>query len=46
MKAVLFKGKDHPLVVESAKNPKPIKDQVLIRLHSAALNHRDLWVMR
>jgi NADPH:quinone reductase-like Zn-dependent oxidoreductase len=46
MKAVLFKGKDHPLVVESAKNPKPIKDQVLIRLHSAALNHRDLWIMR
>lgn len=33
-------------MVESVKNPKPIKDLVLIRLHSAALNHRDIWVIR
>jgi zinc-binding alcohol dehydrogenase/oxidoreductase len=46
MRAVLFKGKDHPLTVESVKNPKPVKDQVLIRVHSAALNHRDIWVIR
>jgi NADPH:quinone reductase-like Zn-dependent oxidoreductase len=45
MRAVLFRGKDHPLTVESVKNPKPVKDQVLIRLHSAALNHRDLWLI-
>ncbi|HEY5826365.1 MAG TPA: zinc-binding dehydrogenase [Cyclobacteriaceae bacterium] len=46
MKAVLFKGKNHPLSVEETKKPKPIKDQVLIKLHYAALNHRDLWVMQ
>lgn len=27
------------------KKPKPVKDQVLVRLHNAALNHRDLWIM-
>jgi zinc-binding alcohol dehydrogenase/oxidoreductase len=46
MKAVLFKGKNHPLTVEEIKKPKPIKDQVLIKLKYAALNHRDLWIVR
>jgi zinc-binding alcohol dehydrogenase/oxidoreductase len=45
MRAALFKGKDYPLTVEEVKKPKPIKDQVLIRLKYAALNHRDIWVM-
>jgi zinc-binding alcohol dehydrogenase/oxidoreductase len=45
MRAALFKGKDYPLTIEDVKKPKPIKDQVLIRLKFAALNHRDLWVM-
>jgi zinc-binding alcohol dehydrogenase/oxidoreductase len=46
MKAVLFKGKDHPITVEEVKKPKPIKDQVLIKMKYAALNHRDLWVIK
>jgi NADPH:quinone reductase-like Zn-dependent oxidoreductase len=46
MKAAVFKGKDYPLTVEDIKRPKPIKDQVLIRVKYAALNHRDLWVMQ
>ncbi|HET9486402.1 MAG TPA: zinc-binding dehydrogenase [Chryseosolibacter sp.] len=46
MKAVLFKGKDSPLTVEDVKKPKPIKDQVLIKLKYAALNHRDIWIMK
>lgn len=46
MRAVLFKGKDHPLVIEPLKNLKPVKDQVLVRLHNAAINHRDLWIIR
>ena len=46
MKAAVFKGKDFPLNVEEYKKPKPIKDQVLIRLKYAALNHRDLWLMQ
>src|SRR5688572_27708726 len=46
MKAALFKSKDLPLVVEDIKKPKPIKDQVLIKLKYAALNHRDIWLMQ
>jgi zinc-binding alcohol dehydrogenase/oxidoreductase len=46
MKAALFKGKDYPLTVEEVKKPKPIKDQVLIKLKYAALNHRDLWLIK
>lgn len=46
MRAVFFKGKDHPLVIQQLKKFKPVKDQVLIRLHYAALNHRDVWTWR
>lgn len=46
MKAALFKGKDYPLTVEDVKKPRPIKDQVLLKMKYAALNHRDLWVMK
>lgn len=44
MQAVFFKGKDHPLEIREMKQPVPIKDQVLVRLHAASLNHRDIWV--
>jgi zinc-binding alcohol dehydrogenase/oxidoreductase len=46
MRAVFFKAKDQPLVIQDIKKFKPVKDQVLIRLHNAALNHRDLWTWR
>src|SRR5690349_22101487 len=46
MVAAVFKGKNSPLQVEEYKRPKPIKDQVLVRLRYAALNHRDLWLMQ
>ena len=46
MRAVVFRGKDKSLVVETVKKPKPVKDQVLVRMHNAALNHRDIWTWR
>jgi len=46
MKAVRFKGKDYPVTVEDVKKPKPVKDQVLIKMKYAALNHRDLWLIQ
>jgi zinc-binding alcohol dehydrogenase/oxidoreductase len=46
MRAVYFKSKEEPLNVEPIKKFRPVKDQVLIRLHNAALNHRDLWLIR
>jgi NADPH:quinone reductase-like Zn-dependent oxidoreductase len=46
MKAAVFKGKNTPLRIEEYKKPKPVKDQVLIKLKYAALNHRDIWLMQ
>jgi NADPH:quinone reductase-like Zn-dependent oxidoreductase len=46
MKAVVFRGKDNPVKVEQFKKPKPIKDQVLIKMKYAALNHLDIWIIR
>src|ERR1043166_3355153 len=43
MKAAFFTEKNRPLVIKNADKFKPVKDQVLIRLKNAALNHRDLW---
>lgn len=45
MKAAIFKNKETPLVVGEYKKPVPVKDQVLVKLSYAALNHRDLWLM-
>jgi zinc-binding alcohol dehydrogenase/oxidoreductase len=46
MRAAFFKGKDLPLSIEKIKKFRPVKDQVLVRLNHAALNHRDLWIWR
>lgn len=46
MRAVFFKSKDQPHSVEPIKKFRAVKDQVLIRIHNAALNHRDLWLIR
>ena len=46
MKAAVFKGNNEPLKVQEFKTPKPVKDQVLVKLKYAALNHRDLWLIQ
>lgn len=46
MRAVIFRGKERPLAVESIRKFRPVKDQVLVRMHNAALNHRDIWTWR
>lgn len=46
MQAIVFRGKDYPLEIRDIKKPKPRKDQVLVKLHYAALNHRDLWIIK
>ena len=43
MRAAFFSQKNQPLEIREIKKPKPVKDQVLVRLHAAALNHRDVW---
>jgi len=46
MKAAIFKGSAAPLCVSDFPKPRPVKDQVLIQLQAAALNHRDLWIQQ
>ena len=46
MRAAFFKGNNQPLVLQEVKKFKPVKDQVLVRVHNAALNHRDLWILQ
>ncbi|HEY8510836.1 MAG TPA: zinc-binding dehydrogenase [Cyclobacteriaceae bacterium] len=46
MRAVRFKNPQEPLIIVPIKKPRPVKDQVLVRLHNAALNHRDIWIIR
>jgi zinc-binding alcohol dehydrogenase/oxidoreductase len=43
LRAAYFETKNQPLEIREIKKPKPVKDQVLVRLHAAALNHRDIW---
>lgn len=45
MKAFVFRGSQHQSQIEDVAKPKPIKDQLLIKLHYAALNHRDFWIL-
>lgn len=46
MKAFVFRGNQQSNTIEEVAKPKPIKDQLLIRLQYAALNHRDLWILK
>ncbi|MBX2897023.1 MAG: zinc-binding dehydrogenase [Cyclobacteriaceae bacterium] len=46
MRGAFFTGQNLPLEIREIKKPKPVKDQVLVRLHYAALNHRDLWIQQ
>lgn len=46
IRGAFFTGQSLPLEIREIKKPKPVKDQVLVRLHYAALNHRDLWVQQ
>jgi zinc-binding alcohol dehydrogenase/oxidoreductase len=43
--AVLHK-EGRPLVIEAVETPRPRPGEVLVRLHAAALNHRDLWIRK
>jgi NADPH:quinone reductase-like Zn-dependent oxidoreductase len=45
VRAAIFKNKNEPLVLGEMDTPIPVKDQVLVRMKSAALNHRDYWIL-
>jgi NADPH:quinone reductase-like Zn-dependent oxidoreductase len=46
LKAFVFHGNQQVSKIEEVSKPKLVKDQFLIQLKYAALNHHDLWVLR
>ncbi len=44
MKALILVGKDQPLVVQNVEKPVNTEGSVLVKIHNAALNHRDVWI--
>lgn len=46
MRAAFFLGKDKPLTIKEIEKPKPGKEQVVVRIKNAALNHHDLWALK
>ena len=46
MRAAFFLGKDTPLSIKEIEKPKLGKDQVLVKIKSAALNHHELWMLK
>jgi len=43
MKAAVLVGVKQPLVIREEPDPVAAPGQAIVRLHAAALNHRDLW---
>ena len=46
MKALVLEGKDQPLVLKDLPAPSPGAQEALVKIHAAALNHRDLWIQK
>ncbi|PWU04838.1 MAG: alcohol dehydrogenase [Bacteroidetes bacterium] len=44
MKVVYLPGPKSPLEIREIQDPQPGADQILIAIHYAGLNHRDLWM--
>ncbi|HEY5691287.1 MAG TPA: zinc-binding dehydrogenase [Cyclobacteriaceae bacterium] len=46
MRAVYFSGSNNPLSIKEIEKPKLGKNQVLVKLRNAALNHHELWMQK
>lgn len=46
MQALLLDGINQPLQLRETPTPTPDPGEVLVRLHAAALNHRDVWIQK
>jgi NADPH:quinone reductase-like Zn-dependent oxidoreductase len=48
MRAVVLRelGPAENLLLETVPDPQPSAGEVVVRLHAAALNHRDLWIRK
>ncbi len=46
MKALILNDKNKPLVVAEAPMPMASNNEAIVKVHAAALNHRDLWIQK
>jgi zinc-binding alcohol dehydrogenase/oxidoreductase len=46
MKALVLVGKDLPLSYQSVEKPVAGAGEILVQVHAAALNHRDVWIAK
>ncbi|HMQ47947.1 MAG TPA: zinc-binding dehydrogenase [Saprospiraceae bacterium] len=46
MKALVFKAPHQPIELEELPAPQEGENEVLVRIHAAALNHRDVWMTK
>lgn len=46
MKALVITEKNAPLTVKEVADPKAGTGEIIVRVHAAALNHRDVWIQR
>jgi zinc-binding alcohol dehydrogenase/oxidoreductase len=46
MKALVLTDKNTPLIVQELADPKAGPGEAIVRIHAAALNHRDVWIQK
>jgi zinc-binding alcohol dehydrogenase/oxidoreductase len=46
MQALVLDGINQPIQLREVPTPQPGPGQVQVRLHAAALNHRDVWIQK
>lgn len=46
MKAVILEGINQPLKYTDVATPEIGNDEVLVKIHAACFNHRDLWIQK
>ena len=46
MNALIATGKNEPISLQELPSPTPSTDETLVQIKAAALNHRDLWILK
>jgi NADPH:quinone reductase-like Zn-dependent oxidoreductase len=46
MKALVLEAMHQPLQLKEVETPKVASDEILVKIHAAALNHRDVWIQK
>src|ERR1700753_948825 len=46
MKALVITDRDTPLIVQELADPEAGPGEAIVRIHAAALNHRDVWIQK